>query len=280
MSRKNYPTDLTDEEWLRIEGLFQVSYVKGGRPLKHSKREILNAIFYVLRTGCQWRYMPHDFPIWKTVYEQFRRWKKQGVFERMNHELIKDVRRKLGRNEYPSACIIDSQSVKTTEKGELKVMMEPKKIKGRKRHIITDTQGFVLGCYVGSANENDRYGATVLLSNMQKEYTTIKQMWADMGYQSKDLKDLIKEKYNIDLEIVKRPVCRFWIPKNTPLELLPTREVGFKVQPRRWVVERSFAWINRNRRLSKEYDFLTDSSENIIFLAMSRLLLRRITSIT
>ncbi len=101
-------------------------------------------------------------------------------------------------------------------------------------------------------------------------------MWADMGYQSKDLKGLIKEKYNIDLEIVKRPACRFWIPKSTPLELLPTREVGFKVQPRRWVVERSFAWINRNRRLSKEYDFLTDSSENIIFLAMSRLLLRRI----
>ncbi len=118
----------------------------------------------------------------------------------------------------------------------------------------------------------------MVLSNMQKKYATIKKMWADMGYQSKDLKELIKKKYNIDLEIVKRPPCRLWVPENTPSELLPTIEVGFKVQPRRWVVERTFAWINRNRRLSKEYDFLTNSSENIIFLAMSRLLLRRLFS--
>ncbi len=136
MGRCRYPTDLEDKEWLRIEKFFQVSYVRGGRPLTHSKREILDAIFYILRTGCQWRYLPHDFPPWKTVYEQLRRWKKQGIIARMNHELTKDIREKLGRNRNPSACIIDSQSVKTTEKGGLKVMMGGRKLK-EERDILS-----------------------------------------------------------------------------------------------------------------------------------------------
>jgi putative transposase len=127
--RKKYPTDLGEREWLLIEKHFRVCYKKGGRPLKHSKREVLSAIFYVLRTGCQWRYLPHDFPPWKTVYEQFRRWKKQGIFEKMNHDITKYSRSKMGRNEEPSACIADSQSVKTTEKGGPKVTMEAKKSK-------------------------------------------------------------------------------------------------------------------------------------------------------
>lgn len=150
-----------------------------------------------------------------------------------------------------------------------------KKVKGRKRHIITDTQGFVLGCYVGAASENDRDGVKMALDNMKEKYSNIKKMWADMGYQGKDLKDYVKREYGIDIEIVKRPPCRFWVHKDTPLELLPQRDPGFSVQPRRWVVERTFAWINRNRRLSKEYDLLTTSTESFIYLAMSKVMLSR-----
>jgi putative transposase len=120
MTRRNYPTDLKEEEWLTIEPMVKLDYHKGGRPCKHSKQEILNAIFYVIRTGCQWRYLPHDFPHWMSVYTQFRRWKKQGLIEKMNHELTKAVRVNLGRKAEPSASIVDSQLVKTTEKGGTK----------------------------------------------------------------------------------------------------------------------------------------------------------------
>jgi putative transposase len=127
MVRRNYPTDLTDKEWHKVEGHFLVSYDKGGRPLKYEKREILNAIFYILRTGCQWRYLPHDFPPWTAVYKQYQRWKTGEVFEKVNHELTKVTRVNMGRNSNPSASIIDSQSVKTTEKGGLKDTMEQRK---------------------------------------------------------------------------------------------------------------------------------------------------------
>ena len=130
--RKEYPTDLKDQEWEAIQDIFSVSYVKGERPPAHSKREILNAIFYILRTGCQWRYLPHDFPLWKTVYTYFRIWKHQRIFEKMNEKLTKALRIKIGRHKNPSACIVDSQSIKTTEKGGLKVTMVPRKSKGEK----------------------------------------------------------------------------------------------------------------------------------------------------
>lgn len=154
-------------------------------------------------------------------------------------------------------------------------MMGGKKIKGRKRHIITDTEGFVLGCYVGAANENDREGIINVIENMTGKYGAIEKIWADMGYQGKDLKDRINQEYKIDLEIIKRPQKRFWIRQDTPCQFLPTPEEGFKVQPRRWVVERTFAWLGRNRRLSKEYEFDTNSSINFIYIAMNRLILRR-----
>uniref|UniRef100_A0A1B6C1D2 Insertion element IS402-like domain-containing protein n=1 Tax=Clastoptera arizonana TaxID=38151 RepID=A0A1B6C1D2_9HEMI len=125
--RKKYPTDLSEREWAQIEKYFRVSYKKGGRPPKYSKRKMLEGIFYVLRTGCQWRYLPNDFPLWKTVYEQFRQWKKQRIFEKMNYDITKYSRSKMGRNEEPSASIVDSQSVKTTEKGGSKVMMVQKR---------------------------------------------------------------------------------------------------------------------------------------------------------
>lgn len=120
MARHGYPTDLNDKEWYKIEKYFLVSYVKGGRPPSYEKKEILNAIFYILRTGCQWRYLPHDFPPWTAVYKQYQRWKKQEVFEKVNYVLIKDSRIQIGRNSNPTAAVIDSQSVKTTEKGGIK----------------------------------------------------------------------------------------------------------------------------------------------------------------
>ena len=133
----------------------------------------------------------------------------------------------------------------------------------------------MLGCYVGAANENDREGIKPALANMNSKYDTVTKMWADMGYVSNELKIYVKANHNIDLEIVKRPPCRFWVHKDTPPELIPVRESGFKVEPRRWVVERTFAWLGRNRRLAKEYDLLPSSSENFIYIAMSRLLLIR-----
>ena len=129
MDRKKYPTDLSDKEWSVIESLLQVSYAQGGRPPRYGKREILNAIFYILRTECQWRYLPHDLPPWKTVYTHFRNWKKANIFEKMNCTLTKALRKDIERDEEPSACIADSQSVKTTEKGGLKVMMAGRKLK-------------------------------------------------------------------------------------------------------------------------------------------------------
>jgi putative transposase len=128
---------------------------------------------------------------------------------------------------------------------------------------------------VGAASENDRDGIKIALDNMRKKYTNVKKMWADMGYQGRNLKNHIMEEYGIDIEIVKRPPCRFWVHKDTPTELLPVIESGFKVQPRRWVIERTFAWVNRNRRLSKEYDLLTTSTENVIYRAMTEVMINR-----
>ena len=153
--------------------------------------------------------------------------------------------------------------------------MGEKKVKGRKRHIITDTEGFVLGCYVGAANENDRYGVVKAINNMKCKYNQVSKMWADMGYQGKDLKADIFNDHDINVEVINRPSRRFWVHRDTPIELLPKVEEGFKVQPKRWVVERTFAWLGRNRRLSKEYEFDTSSSENFIYMAMNRLILRR-----
>lgn len=154
-------------------------------------------------------------------------------------------------------------------------MTEEKKIKGRKRHIITDTQGLVLGCYIGPADENDRSGIFKVLEKVTISYKHILKMWADMGYQGKDVSLEIKEKFNLALEIVKRPNRSFWIQEGTPQKEWPQAEVGFKIQPRRWVVERTFGWLNRSRKLTKEYDLLPQSTENTIYIAMSRLILYR-----
>lgn len=176
MSRNQYSSDLTEPEWLCLKDLV------GGRPRTVEIREILNAVFYVLRAGCAWRLVPHDFPQWKTVYHYWREWRISGLWERINETLRRDLRKKTGRNAEPSASVTRSQSIKTTERGGVHGDDGGKKISGRKRHLLVDTVGLLLKAKVHSADILDNKGGKLLLENLNEQFSQIQHCWADMGY--------------------------------------------------------------------------------------------------
>jgi putative transposase len=269
-----YPTDLTDNEWQLIAPLLPESR-KPGRPRQHSWRDILDAIFYVLRTGCQWRCLPHDLPKWKTVYHYFWRWRKAQVWARIHTRLREQLRVALGREAQPSAGIIDSQSVKTTGVGGERGYDSAKQIKGRKRHLLIDTEGFVLAVHVHPADVMDRDGVMCLLppEHIQVEFPHLAHVWLDAAYNGKDKgSDWIEQHLGWTTQVVKPPPRRVLVAA----DIEPTPRPAFTVLPRRWVVERTFAWLGQNRRLSKDYERLCETSEAMVYVAMSRLMIRRL----
>lgn len=262
-----YPTDLTDEEWKQIQSLVPApksGKAKRGRPPKLDRRSLVNAIFYVIRSGCAWRLLPRDFGPWQTVYGYFRRWSQDWTWTFI-HDTLRDWLRKTeGRNVAPTAAIADSQSVKTPDQAGERGYDAGKKIKGRKRHLAVDTLGLILGLRITSAAVQDRDAAKPLIRGLVDLFGRLQIIWADGGYLGK-LVPWVKQLRpygKLKLEVVRR--C--------------DRAKGFKVLPKRWLVERTFGWLFKSRRLCRDYEVRVDHSEAMIRICMIRLMVRRLAN--
>lgn len=268
-----YPSCLTDAEWALVGDLFEN---KGpGKPPKYPRRRMVDACSYVVRTGCQWRFLPKDFPAWQDVYAHFRRWTDKGLFETMHDRLRGMWRKRAGRDENPTAMVLDSQSYKTSAQGGPKGFDAAKRVKGRKRHVAVDVLGLLLAILVLPANVQDRDGAPPLVDKTVAKYPTLKKVYVDTAYSGECAQGL-HEEHGLDVEVVRRvSKAGAWTAKE--LASLEQSKQPFPILPRRWVVERSLAWIERPRRLSKDYDRLPEVSEAWAWLAETRLLLTRLT---
>jgi putative transposase len=249
----NYPSNLSDSQWQYISNFLDTK-----RNRKYELREVFNGILYLLKTGCQWRMLPGDFPDWHIVYYYFSSWKRTGIIEVLQDALVEKTRLTDGRKEQPTVGIIDAQSVKSTlVSSESKGFDAGKRVKGIKRHIIVDTLGLVLAVVIQSASVQDRDGAIEVISKMTESWRNVIKIFADSGYRGR-LIELVKTKFQMELEIIKRNELHI-----------------FKILPKRWVVERTFSWIDANRRNSKNYERLNDTSVAMIHLSAIRIMLNR-----
>jgi putative transposase len=261
---KRYPSDLTDAEWEWLEA-YLPKPKPGGRPIKHSRRLIADSIFYIVRSGCSWRMLPKDLPPWQTVYDYFRQWAQEALWFQIHQILTAMVRYQSGKTPTPTAAILDSQSVKMGDQAGPRGVDAAKKINGRKRHVLTDTLGLILLAMVTPADVQDQDGAKSLLEPALKALRRLQVIWADSKYGVHWLLDWIKGQRpygKLHLEVVSKP----------------PEQKGFKVLPKRWIGERTFGWLVKSRRLVRDYEVRTDHSESFIYIAMMRLMLRRLAT--
>lgn len=268
--RRPYPSDLSDAEWALLEPLL-ASSERRGRPPKWPVRRVADGVFYLLRSGCAWRMLPREYPPWQTVYYHFGKWRRDGRLRQAHDRLRAAVREAQGRDRNPSAAVIDSQAVKGTGVGGPERGYDgAKRLSGRKRHLLVDTGGLVLGAHVHAASLHDRDGAQRLLSDeLREDLPRLELVWADGAY-TRGFREWAEEERGWRVEVPHHPDRQLWRYG------LAEKPRGFRVLPRRWVVERTFAWLGQARRLAKDYERLPETGVAMIHAAMSRIMLRRL----